>query len=85
VGTFPFVAGAVSLWRRDGNSLSSCAVAQGIARNNTLSSSLRFRWEYRPGSELFVVYSDGRDTSARGFPTLQNRTVALKHTRLFRY
>ncbi len=26
------------------------------------SSSLRLRWEYMPGSELFLVYSDGRDT-----------------------
>ena len=34
----------------------------------TLTSSARMRWEYTPGSELFVVYSDGRDTGARNFP-----------------
>ncbi len=28
--------------------------------SNSLSTSLRFRWEYRPGSDLFFVYSDGR-------------------------
>ena len=31
----------------------------------SLGSSLRFRWEYAPGSDFFVVYSDGRDTQAR--------------------
>ena len=34
----------------------------------TTSSSLRLRWEYTGGSELFVVYSDGRDTRGRGLP-----------------
>jgi len=52
----------------------------------TLGSSVRFRWEYRPGSDVFVVYSDGRDTFARqGIPDLQNRTLVVKVTRLFRY
>jgi hypothetical protein len=52
---------------------------------DTTSSSLRLRWEYTGGSELFVVYSDGRDTNGRGFPGLVNRTVAVKATRLFRF
>ena len=50
-----------------------------------LGSSVRLRWEYRPGSELFVVYSDGRDTLAAGYPNLLNRSVALKVTRLLRF
>lgn len=50
----------------------------------TLSSSVRLRWEYKPGSELFVVYSDGRDTSTNGIG-LQNRTFAVKATRLLRF
>ena len=45
----------------------------------------RLRWEYTGGSELFVVYSDGRDTAERGFPALLNRTFAIKATRLFRF
>ena len=53
------------------------------ARN--VSSSVRLRWEYTGGSELFVVYSDGRDTRGTGLPALQNRTLALKATRLFRF
>jgi hypothetical protein len=52
---------------------------------HSLTSSARMRWEYTPGSELFVVYSDGRDTSATGFPGLQNRTFAIKATRLLRF
>ena len=51
----------------------------------TTSSSLRLRWEYTGGSELFVVYSDGRDTRPRGFPRSLNRTLAIKATRLFRF
>jgi hypothetical protein len=42
------------------------------------------RWEYRPGSELFLVYSEGRDTVMRGTPVL-NRTLAVKMTRLLRF
>lgn len=52
---------------------------------HTLSSSVRLRWEYTGGSELFVVYSDGRATEARPGQALQNRTLALKATRLFRF
>ncbi len=51
----------------------------------TLTSSVRLRWEYTGGSELFVVYSDGRDTGNRGLPGLVNRTFAIKATRLFRF
>jgi hypothetical protein len=29
---------------------------------NTLESNIRWRWEYQPGSDLYVVYTDGRDT-----------------------
>jgi len=53
--------------------------------SRTLTSSARMRWEYTPGSELFVVYSDGRDTGARDFPLLQNRSIAVKATRLLRF
>jgi hypothetical protein len=61
------------------------ALLQFNSSTNTLSMNHRFRWEYQPGSELFVVYSDGRDTSLSGFPSLVNRTFAVKLTRLFRF
>ena len=53
--------------------------------SRTMSASLRWRWEYRPGSELFVIYSDGRNTLTGGYPDLLNRSVALKATRLLRF
>ena len=53
--------------------------------NASLGTNLRLRWEYQPGSELFVVYNDTRDTSLRGAPLLQNRAFIVKLTRLFRF
>ena len=38
------------------------ALMQYNSADDTFSSNLRFRWEYQPGSELFVVYTDERDT-----------------------
>jgi hypothetical protein len=52
---------------------------------HSLTSSARMHWEYTPGSDLYVVYSDGRDTGSGGLPTLQNRSFAVKVTRLFRF
>ena len=52
--------------------------------NNTMATNARLRWEYHAGSELFVVYNDGRDTLPRGFPDLQNRSLVVKINRLFR-
>ena len=60
------------------------ALVQYNSSNRTLSTNARFRWEYRPASELFVVYSDGRDTTPTGYPTLVNRALVVKLTRLFR-
>ena len=49
------------------------------------SSNLRFRWEYQPGSELFVVYTDERDTFPSGFPELRNRAFVVKVNKLLRF
>jgi hypothetical protein len=49
-----------------------------------LGASVRLRWEYRPGSDLFFVYADGHDTTAPGAPMV-NRSVAIKMTRLLRF
>ena len=38
------------------------ALLQYSSTDHVISSNLRFRWEYRPGSELFLVYTDERDT-----------------------
>ena len=67
----------------------------GLVQFNSVSRQLgtnvRFRWEYQPGSELFVVYNDQRDTMLRGASTpgsrfmLENRSFIVKLTRLFRF
>ena len=61
------------------------ALLQYNSSNNSMSTNLRLRWEYRPGSELFVVYNDQRDTLARRFPELNNRAFIIKVNRLFRF
>lgn len=60
-------------------------LVQYNSSNDTLSANLRFRWEYSPGSELFVVYTDQRDTTLRGAPILENRAFIVKINRLFRF
>ena len=52
--------------------------------SDAISSSVRLRWEYEPGSDLFVVYSEGREDLS-GMPALANRTFAVKFTKLFRF
>ena len=61
------------------------ALLQYSSSDRSLSSNLRFRWEYRPGSELFVVYTDERDTTGTGVPLLKNRAFVVKINRLFQF
>jgi len=61
------------------------ALLQYNSSTHTMDANVRFRWEYRPGSELFVVYNEQRDTLARRFPNIENRTLIIKLTRLFRF
>jgi hypothetical protein len=61
------------------------ALVQFNSANAALSANVRFRWEYQPGSELFVVYNDERDTRGRGVPELTTRALIVKFNRLFRF
>ena len=61
------------------------ALVQYNSEADSLSTNVRFRWEYRPGSDLFVVYTDGRNTLTPGYPGLENRSLVFKVTRLFRF
>jgi hypothetical protein len=61
------------------------ALVQYNSTTRRTSANVRLRWEYRPGSELFVVYNEERDTLAHGFPDLQNRAFIVKINRLFRF
>ena len=61
------------------------ALVQYNTGSRSVSANVRFRWEYRPGSELFVVYNEQRDTGAVSFPDLQNRALIVKVNRLVRF
>ena len=63
-------------------------LVQYNSSGDSLSSNLRLRWEYSPGSELFIVYTDDRDIDPllpNRFAELRNRGVVVKVTRLFRF
>ena len=60
-------------------------ILQYNSAGHSFGSNLRFRWEYRPGSELFVVYTDDFDTDAKpNMESLRNRAFVVKFNRLFR-
>ena len=61
------------------------ALLQYNSTSNTVAANVRLRWEYHPGSELFVVYNEQRDTMGRRFPELENRALIVKFNRLFRF
>ncbi len=53
---------------------------------NSFSTNFRFRWEWAPASEFFIVYSDDRNTDPLGHPSgldLRNRGFAIKINKLF--
>ncbi len=52
---------------------------------DSLSTNIRFRWEYEPGSDLYLVYNSLRDTLAPGYPDLDTQSFIVKFTRLFRF
>jgi hypothetical protein len=61
------------------------ALVQYNSAASSFGTNVRFRWEYEPGSDLFVVFGEGRDTASPAFPQLQNRSFVVKYTRLFRF
>ena len=61
------------------------ALLQYNSSGESIAANVRFRWEYVPGSELFVVFNEQRDTRARAFPVLANRAVIVKINRLLRF
>jgi hypothetical protein len=60
-------------------------LVQYSSSDRTFSSNLRFRWEYRPGSEFFLVYTDERDTSAPLLSGLRNKALVVKVNRLWQF
>jgi len=68
---------------RVGISFTTRVFLDGLLQYNTVeedfSSNLRFNWKYRPGSDLYVVYTERRDIE--GLPTdVADRSFAVKWT-----
>ncbi len=61
------------------------ALIQYNSAGRSLGTNVRLRWEYTPGSEVFLVYNDQRDTLRPGLPELMNRSLIFKTTRLIRF
>jgi hypothetical protein len=62
------------------------ALIQYNSTTHTMSTNARLRWEYRPGSELFVVYNSENDSDAAlGMPGLLNRAFIVKVNRFLRF
>ncbi|MCE2515089.1 MAG: carbohydrate binding family 9 domain-containing protein [Acidobacteria bacterium] len=66
--------------------------ASGLFQYNsttrTLGANLRLRWEYSPGSELFVVYTEEQELDPlrpNRSLALRNRAFVVKINRLFRF
>ena len=61
------------------------ALVQYNSSIDSISANVRFRWEYRAGSELFIVLNEERDNETRRFSKLANRALIIKFNRLFRF
>ena len=60
-------------------------IVQYNSTNTSVGSNVRFRWEYQPGSEIFVVYTDDYNTETLpSADPLRNRALVVKLNRLFR-
>ena len=60
------------------------ALVQYNSAAQLMSANVRFRWEYSPGSDVFVVFSTNRDGDD-GLSGLSDRALVVKFTRLFRF
>jgi len=61
---------------------------QYSSSGDSFSTNLRFRWQYSPGSEIFVVFSEDRNTNPlipNRVTELRNRGLVVKINRLFRF
>ncbi len=61
------------------------ALVQYNSGSEIVSGNFRFRWEWAPGSELFIVYTEDRDTDVLDrWSGLSNRGFVIKINRLLR-
>jgi hypothetical protein len=60
-------------------------LVQYNAGSDTFSTNVRLRWEWAPGSELFIVYTEDRDSDVLDrWSELSTRGFVIKVNRLFR-
>ncbi len=61
-------------------------LVQYASGSNTVSGNFRLRWEWAPGSEFFLVYTEDRNTDpvTDRWSELSTRGLVIKVTRLFR-
>ena len=60
-------------------------LVQYNAGSDTFSNNFRLRWEWAPGSELFVVYTEDRNTDVYDrWSELSSRGLVIKVNRLLR-
>ena len=60
-------------------------LVQYNSRSRAVSGNFRFRWEWAPGSELFIVYTEDRNTDVLDrWSELSNRGFVIKINRLLR-
>ena len=61
-------------------------LVQYNAGSDRFSNNFRLRWEWAPGSELFIVYTEDRDTDVLDrWSDLVNRGFVIKVNRLLRF
>ena len=66
--------------------LFASALLQYNSSTGTIGTNARLRWEYGPGSELFIVLNEERASEApTGVPALQNRSLVMKVNRFLRF
>ena len=57
------------------------AISQYNSSTNQIGTSARYRWTYRPGSDIYVVYDEVR-RDPQGLPLYNERRLILKFTHL---
>lgn len=69
------------------NRVSAVAFVQFNSTRNTFTTNARFRYNFREGNDLWIVYNEGVNThrrrSAPVLPFSDNRAVLLKYTHTF--
>ncbi len=67
--------------------ISTNAFVQYNGADDLFAVNVRFRWNFREGQDLWIVFNSGLNTDRRGFtptlPSLQNRSFLLKYTHTF--